>query len=112
VVYQAYHANIISGIDEHSFAPNANITREQMAAILLRAYLYATGKNLSDLNVTQQVTYTDEGVISSWAKESIRLASGLGLVNGVDNGKFSPSGQASRAQAGVVMYRLLEIINK
>lgn len=111
-VYAAYRANIVNGLDEHTFAPEDPITREQMATLLVNAYVYEKGMKLADLTVSQEAKYTDEDAISGWAKANVQYASGLGLVNGSDHGMFMPSGKASRAQASVVIYRILELINK
>lgn len=109
-VYAAHEANIVSGVSETDFAPDAPITREQMAVMMVNAYLHATGKKLSDLVVTQEVKYSDEGSISDWARAYVRAASGLGLVNGTDAGSFAPADRSTRAQAAVVLYRMLEKI--
>jgi hypothetical protein len=78
-----------------------------MAVMMVNAYLHATGKKLSDLVITQEVKYSDEGSISDWARAYVRAASGLGLVNGTDAGNFAPADPSTRAQAAVVLYRML-----
>lgn len=107
-VYAAYSAGIISGMSEHTFVPDAPITREQMALTMVNAYLHATGKKLEDLVTTQEVKYADEGTISTWARSYVRIASALGLLSGTTGGQFAPADNASRAQAAVVIYRLLD----
>lgn len=111
-VYAAYQANIVSGVGDGLFAPEANITREQMATMLVNAYVYATGKNLNEIAVTQEVKYADEGRISDWAKAQVRIASGLGLLNGMENGNFAPGENSSRAQAAAVINRLLNQLSQ
>ncbi|MCD1260162.1 S8 family serine peptidase [Paenibacillus athensensis] len=111
-VYAAYEANIVSGVSEKEFAPSASITREQMAVMMVNAYLYATGKKLSDLIVTDEVKFSDEGAVSSWARTSVRIASGLGLIHGTPTGGFEPSSICTRAQAAVVISRMLDTLKK
>ncbi|MEW9701976.1 S-layer homology domain-containing protein [Paenibacillus sp. SI8] len=106
-VYAAYEAHIVNGVSDHAFAPEANITREQMAVMMVNAYLQATGKKLEELPVMQGVAYTDDGVISDWAKSYVKAATGLNLMNGANEGEFAPQENTSRAQAAVVIYRLL-----
>jgi hypothetical protein len=77
----------------------------------VNAYLQSTGKQLSDIITTQEVKYTDEGNISSWAKANVRIVTSLGLMSGVGNGKFNPSGFATRAEAAVVLKKLLNHSN-
>ncbi|CAH1213567.1 hypothetical protein PAECIP111891_03991 [Paenibacillus allorhizoplanae] len=107
-VYAAYSAGIISGMSEQTFVPDAPITREQMALTMVNAYLHATGKKLEDIVTTQEVKYADEGTISTWARSYVRIASALGLLSGTTGGQFAPTDNASRAQAAVVIYRLLD----
>ncbi|WP_171632151.1 S8 family serine peptidase [Paenibacillus plantarum] len=107
-VYAAYSAGIISGMSEQTFVPDAPITREQMALTMVNAYLHATGKKLADIVTTQEVKYADEGTISTWARSYVRIASALGLLSGTTGGQFAPADNASRAQAAVVIYRLLD----
>ncbi|UKS25275.1 S8 family serine peptidase [Paenibacillus sp. HWE-109] len=109
-VYAAYQANIVSGLNEHTFSPETNITREQMAVIMVNAYLHATGKKLADIVITQEVNYSDERNISEWARSYVRAATGLGLLSGASEGIFAPKDNSSRAQAAVVMSRLLSKI--
>ncbi|NQX62748.1 S8 family peptidase [Paenibacillus qinlingensis] len=107
-VYAAYSAGIISGMSEQTFVPDAPITREQMALTMVNAYLHAAGKKLADIVTTQEVKYADEGTISTWARSYVRIASALGLLSGTTGGQFAPADNASRAQAAVVIYRLLD----
>jgi hypothetical protein len=110
-VYAAFNAKIIKGITETTFAPEDKITREQLATLLVNAYLQKTGKQLSDIVTTQEVKYADEGSISSWARSNVRIATSLGLMSGVGSGKFNPAGFATRAEAAVVLKRFLNLAN-
>jgi subtilisin family serine protease len=109
-VYSAYNAGIVSGISEHSFAPDQKITREQLATLLVNAYLTATGKSITDLTPSQAVKYTDDANISSWARTNVGIATSLGLMSGVGSGAFDPSGNAIRAEAAVVLKRFLDLV--
>lgn len=109
-VYSAFNNQIVKGITEHTFAPEDKITREQLATLLVNAYLQKTGKQLSDIVTTQEVKYGDEGGISSWARANVRIATSLGLMSGSGNEKFNPKGLATRAEAAVVLERFLNKI--
>ncbi|MDB5052881.1 MAG: hypothetical protein JWM44_931, partial [Bacilli bacterium] len=109
-VYAAYQARIVSGISPNAFAPEDKITREQMATLLVNAYLKSTGKRITDMMTTQEVKYKDEGTVSSWARENVRIATSLGLMTGDKTGAFNPSDSATRAEAAVVLKRFLNKI--
>jgi hypothetical protein len=108
-VYAAQGANIVSGVSDSEFAPDAPVTREQMAVIMVNAYLHAKGKPLSSIVITQEVKYADEGRASGWAREYVRIASALGLMNGTGDGMFAPAEYCTRAQAAAVLYRMLAL---
>ncbi|MCU6797130.1 S8 family serine peptidase [Paenibacillus sp. WQ 127069] len=112
VVYHAYDAGIIEGLDATTFAPNQLISREQMAVMIIRAYSKGTGKPVSEITTTQEVKFTDDNQTGSWARSSVQLASGVGLLSGFPDGTFKPSDTASRAEAAVVIKRLLDLTGK
>lgn len=95
---------IVKGISKTGFAPNENITREQMAAIVLR---YAKFKGI-DVSATGNTSYTDNGSISDYAKEAISWASEKGIMQGNTDGSFAPADNSTRAQAAAVFMRIFE----
>jgi hypothetical protein len=107
-VNAAYEAKIVNGVDDGKFGPNDLITREQMATLLVKAYLYASGKQLPMPAVNDGIPFTDAADISDWAKENVKISSDLGLMVGV-NGAFNPAAPATRAQSAAVIYRLLNL---
>jgi hypothetical protein len=102
----AVKAGLVEGIDQGTFAPNANITREQMAVMISRA-LNTAGKPKA-ANVQHIESYTDGSSMSGWAKEAISVAIEAGIMNGKTSQSFEPSSNATRAEAAVVLKRLLQ----
>ena len=99
-VLWAYKNDVVNGTGAGKFSPNANVTREQIAAILYR-YMgspAATG-SLSG--------YTDRSKISSWATTAMQWAIGKGYITGTSSTTLDPLGQATRAQAAVMLHRFL-----
>ncbi|MBU0906406.1 MAG: S-layer homology domain-containing protein [Firmicutes bacterium] len=85
-VQSAFEAKIINGTSATSFAPDAKITREQMAMLLARAFKLEeqSAKEFSDVGM-QTTAYT-----------SIRKIHAFGLTGGVDENHFDPTGYVSR----------------
>ncbi|WP_419871716.1 S-layer homology domain-containing protein [Candidatus Pristimantibacillus sp. PTI5] len=102
----AVQSGMIKGIDESHFAPNATITREQMAILLVRAYEYKTGKQLETSDML--LRFKDADQVSSWAKTEVNKALGAGLMQGPDKNTFVPNGLTIRAEAAQAIYNLLE----
>lgn len=95
----AYKAGITAGMTKDKFDPNAQINREQMAAMLVRAYEFKTGKKY---DATTPAKFTDVSKVSNFAKESVNEVSQLGFMVGI-GGKFEPKSKATRAQAAKVV---------
>ncbi len=101
--------NIVSGISDTEFAPNNNITREQIATILHR---YAQYKNY-DVSVgedTNILSYNDADKMSEYAIPALQWAIGSGIISGKGNGILDPTGNATRAETATMMIRFLNTI--
>ena len=95
---------IVKGTSETEFAPDAPITREQLAALL---YRYAEYKKYSGKTAEGAADFTDAGSVSAYAAPAVSWAAANGIVAGRDDGSFDPQGGATRAECAVVMMRLL-----
>ena len=99
--YVAWAADkgVVSGMSDEEFAPNDNVTREQLAAILFR---YAKLKGME--NKTESADeFADFADVSDWAKDAVLWAKGSGLISGMGDGRFAPSEHATRAQFAVIL---------
>ena len=78
------------------------LTREQLATMLWR---YAGSPSATaDLN-----KYTDAASISDWAVQAMSWAVEQGIIGGTTSTTLSPQGQATRAQAAVMLMRFCEL---
>ncbi len=96
---------IVNGYENGTFGPDKPITREQMAAILMR---FCTAFDYVLPEVSEPMTFADAEKISAWAAESVSLAQRSGLINGRTGGVFDPLGTATRAEMCAVISRLYE----
>lgn len=101
----AYKAGLVTGVSETSFAPNATITREQMAILMVRAYELASGKKASEQ--ASLASLKDGEKVSVWAADGVAKAIELGLMKGQSAALFAPQDQASRAETAQAIYNLL-----
>ncbi|AHM57306.1 exoglucanase XynX [Peptoclostridium acidaminophilum DSM 3953] len=106
VVASAKSAGIINGISQSSFAPNDNVTREQMVKIIMGALEYK-GKQLQPAK--DMTSYTDGSSVSEWAKDSMGKALSNGVINGQSEKTIAPRAMATRAEAAAVIKRVMDI---
>ncbi|WP_370221673.1 S-layer homology domain-containing protein [Cytobacillus sp.] len=156
---------VISGFEDGTFRPNADVTRGQFAAFLVRALdlppgdsafndvpesskLYpdvsaakkaglllgtVDGYGLVNEPVTRanvavmidralqlkgnfpekaNLTFTDQGSIPAYARESIERMVNYGVVLGTSDNRIDHSSPASRAESAVFVYRMLVLLGE
>lgn len=89
------------------FAPDGNISREQLATII---YRYVGSLGLSTGQQDDLSAFSDRGQVNSWALEGMRWAVGAGLITGKPGGLLDPGGAASRAEVSTILQRLISNI--
>ncbi|WP_309123278.1 phosphodiester glycosidase family protein [Paenibacillus sp.] len=103
----AAEAGIAGGAGDGTFRPEANVTRQEMAAMLVRAYAYAGGRRGSTPAVAG---FEDTAEAPAWAQTAIREAFAAGLVQGRANGRFQPESALTRAESVQALENMLEAL--
>ena len=85
--------------DNGQLDPDMAVTREQIAAILWR-YTDSHASGTAE-------DYADETTISPFAQTAVDWAKASGIMSGVGDNRFEPSGTTTRAQTVMVLYRYL-----
>ena len=99
---------IVGGYGNGLFGTNDPITREQFAAMLYR-FAQEQGYDVSIGENTNILSYTDVADLSEYAIPATQWAVGAGIINGTGDGStLTPQGQATRAQAAVMLMRFCE----
>ena len=97
----AVNNGIVTGVSENEFAPDALITRQDMAVMISRA------AQAAQLNIPSgaELVFTDNTEISDYASQAVAEMSRAKIITGFEDGTFSPKTNATRAQAVVMIYR-------
>ena len=99
---------IVGGYGNGLFGTNDPITREQLATMLWR-YAQSEGYDVSVGESTNILSYTDVADLADYAIAAMQWAVGAGIINGTGDGSaLTPQGQATRAQAAVMLMRFCE----
>jgi len=99
------YLGIVAGVGDGNFAPNSTLTREQ-AAVMLARLADVIGHTLP----SSAPTFADNAQISSWAVDGVGQMQASGIMGGVGNNQFSPSGSYTREQSIVTMMRLFNLL--
>jgi hypothetical protein len=106
-VAAAAEAGLIDGRAEGIFAPNETITRAELATIASRALTKVKSYKAVEAVDTALAAFTDANEVNTSLKAGVAFAAEQALVVGQDAGKFNPNAATTRAEAAVVIYRLL-----
>lgn len=96
----------MNGVSETEFAPDKEITREQVAAMILR---YANYKGIAPTgNWVIELEYADTAEISDYAVEGVMYCSINSIMQGKSGNRFAPKDSATRAEIAAILNRFIE----
>ena len=95
-VEYVYEKGIMDGIDKHTFAPDANLTRGMLVTILYR---------IEGEPVTRGSTDFTDVELGRWYTKAVAWAASKDIVNGYGGGKFGPNDPVTREQLTTILYR-------
>ncbi|MBQ7036808.1 MAG: S-layer homology domain-containing protein [Clostridia bacterium] len=90
---------VINGIGDNKFNPEAEITRQDMMTMTSRAMRLAGAADLG--------AFSDSGIIADYAASHVSAMVAEGLIKGNADGTINPLGNTTRAEAAVIMNRIL-----
>ncbi|MCQ2456881.1 MAG: S-layer homology domain-containing protein, partial [Clostridia bacterium] len=94
--------DIVNGVGSGKFAPTNNVTREQLAAIIMR---YAEYRHVITDAKAEIKGYADYKKVHDYALDAMSWANAVGLVTGVTATELNPRGTATREQFAAIMHR-------
>ena len=103
-VLWAYENGIVTGRGETTYAPLANLTRQEMAVILYNYMKYKGADEVTE----PELSYSDADKVASWATAAVAYCTQTELMNGVTAETFDPAGSANRAMGATVLVRIAE----
>ncbi|MBD7970392.1 S-layer homology domain-containing protein [Paenibacillus gallinarum] len=99
---------VTKGFNDNTYRPNLDIPREQasimLSNVLRRAQL--------DKDTEELVKFKDFENVIKWAQEDVRLATIHNIIEGYPNGNFLPKAHVTRAEAAVMIHRLMQIVKE
>jgi len=107
-VYSMYTNGVINGKSDTIFDPQGQLTRQEAATILYRL-CNALGYKLPKGNADN---FADANKIAPWAKDAVAAISAAGIMNGVGNDNFDPTGVYTCEQSALTILRTYEMLIK
>ncbi len=112
-ILKAANLEIVGGIGGGKFAPKNNVTRQEIAVMLLRTLK----KVMPDVPTTAEfkTPFQDVSSIDSWALEAVKFMNANGIIGGSTVNGVSymlPKGNTTREQAIALVLRMYNTFNK
>ena len=103
-----YNNRIVNGISENMFGSGLSVTRQDMCTMIYNA-ISVSGTEL-DKKFAQKI-FEDNDMISPYAAEAVAVLQTAGIINGDENNEFKPQDGTTRAEAAVMLKRLLTYVS-
>lgn len=100
-------AGIVHGQSATAFEPDAFISRQDVTMLLSNVLDYADVKTSADADASLD-TFTDAHLISAYAKSAVSRIVEEGIMIGKSSSTFDPLSNLTRAEAAVIVIRILE----
>jgi len=100
---------VVTGVGDGNFAPNDTLTREQAAVMLAR--LSSVMERPLPPTHDRQSTFADNEQIAAWARPGVGQIQAAGIMGGVGDNQFDPTGQFTIEQSIITMLRLFELFD-
>lgn len=101
----AKQLGIVNGLENNTFQPLSDISRQDMMVLTVRA-LAAAGIKLDASNSLD--AFADASEIADYAKNQVALLVQAGIING-KNGEIAPLDSLTRAEVAVILYRIWKL---
>ena len=96
----AYDSGVVNGTSATTFTPDAKVTRQDIAVMIVR---YAAYKGFSFGAVNELREFTDNDAIAEYASDAVASMQRANIINGYTDGSFKPTGNATRAETAKML---------
>lgn len=103
-----YELGIMNGTGDGVFSPEVQVTREQIAKIIVTVKAVCEGEEMS-LPPAYYNPLTDFMSVAQWAKPYVEQAYNEGIITGYEDGSFQPQKTVSREETVALLVRSLEL---
>lgn len=105
-IQTAYKNHLVSGISQTKFGPDAQISRQDMAVMIINALKVG---QVPDALLQSMLNYSDTAEIADYARKAVAASAFLGVMSGYPDGRFQPQENATRAAAASVINQMIQV---
>ncbi len=97
----------VTGYPDETFKPDNQISREEMAVMVSK---FVDSVKLDLKESVQAIAFTDADDIGGWAVSHVSRVQKMGIVNGMEDGRYAPQENTTRAQAATIVMGLIKAL--
>lgn len=105
-VFKAQQMEIVEGLDQYTFNPNANVTRAEALKIMILAF-GTTDQEIADARETVSTFFPDVDYNYDWFGDYVVYATEQDMLQGYPDGSFGPHRDMTRAEAAKLLDLLM-----
>ncbi len=105
-------SGIVAGRDDGSYGPGGTVNRAQLARFILNALDYADNPNVTGTVRAVSDTEYFSDVVGSFAQADVQALASVGIVQGTEEGVYSPAQQVNRAQLASFLMRSADFMER
>ena len=104
---------ITNGVTDTEFAPDKNITRQEIAVMMHRAIKFLENSmGVAFVNVSSDLSaFSDSNLVADWARAGVGTLAKAGIMNGTSDTTLSPLDNTTTEQAIVLAQRVYDFIH-
>ncbi len=106
-ILQGKALGILKGVGNNAYNPDAPISRQDLMVICARGIRQA--KQLEEANVASLALFADGGNVADYAQADVAAMVQKGIIRGNADGTLNPLGNTTRAEAAVIMQRIMDL---
>lgn len=112
-VLKAYNIGVVKGVGNNMYAPDREITRQEIAAMMYRAICYIESeKGVNIINKNANIDkFSDKADVSDWAVESVAVLAENGVMKGTSDTTLSPLNNTTVQEAILLDLRIYKLFN-
>ncbi len=104
---EALNTGVTKGYTDGTYRPNAYVPREQVAVMVSNVLRM---NNMDTL--TADFGYKDAYKVVAWALSDVKLVNAHKIISGYTDNTIRPQNDMTRAEAAVIIYRLLSVLEQ
>lgn len=106
-----FDEGVVNGVSSTSFSPDSNVTREQVAIMMLNYWSYL-GLESGGASPLENTGFADKNSVSNWADFQMSWCIDHDIIKGDTNNKLNPQNNVTNAELATMIKNFADLLAK